>query len=64
MTFPIDTPEAGPKRPKSGIEILGERCLQVCRDHADDKAPDLRLIADFLWALGIEQATLTMDKKQ
>lgn len=41
-------------RPRSVIEEIGERCLQVVRDHADDATPAIRLIADFCWALGLE----------
>lgn len=52
-----------PKRPVSVLEEIGERCLIVCRDHADDKEPDVRLIADFLWALGVNMEIQFEEKK-
>jgi hypothetical protein len=41
-------------RPKHPLEEMGERCLQVVRDHAGDRKPDLRLLSDFCWALGLD----------
>lgn len=54
--------DAFPERPKSTLEEMGDRCLIVCREHAEDKEADIRLLVDFLWALNIE-ATITFGKK-
>lgn len=39
------------ERPKSPLEELGERLLQVVKDHANDEEPTLELLADVAWAL-------------
>jgi hypothetical protein len=41
------------ERQKSEIEIIGDRCLEVVKEHANDTAPSLRLIGHLAWALGI-----------
>lgn len=40
-------------RPKSPLEIIGERCLDVVGWHRDDPIPTIQLIASFTWALGL-----------
>ena len=51
-----------PKRETTQLEEIGERCLIVCRDHANDKEPDVRLLADFLWALDIKMDIQFLEK--
>lgn len=40
-------------RPKTRLEEIGERCLQVVRDHANDREPTPELLAEFAWALDL-----------
>jgi hypothetical protein len=39
--------------PKSQLEEVGERLLQVVQDHANDETPTMELIAEIAWALGL-----------
>jgi hypothetical protein len=39
--------------PKSHLEEVGERLLQVVQDHANDETPTMELIAEVSWALGL-----------
>ena len=39
--------------PKSHLEEMGERLLQVVKDHANDEEPSLGLIAEIAWALNL-----------
>ena len=40
------------RRETNELEIVGERLLQVCRGHAEDKEPSLSMLAAFAWAWG------------
>jgi hypothetical protein len=51
------------KRPVSIIEQIGERCLQVCKDHASKSEADLEMIADFMWALGVRMEIRFEERK-
>jgi hypothetical protein len=41
------------ERPKTDLEIMGERCLQIVKAHANDETASLRLIGELAWALGV-----------
>ena len=49
-------------RPKTELELLGERLLRVVRDHAADSEPTIKLITDAAWALGLEATVYTVPR--